>query len=214
MKSARVSIGHDVAALSSIHAGICSSPDIDREIVLGGQTVDGVETITSFVYGDVAAYEDLLEGREAVREYDVTETTDGFFLYLRRELGSRERSLLDALAGDTVVVVPPIEVRSDRTIRLTIVGHPTDLASVLENVPDGVTVDVLWVSDSASVAETPASDRQRTALRAAWDVGYYDVPRRNGIEAVADELDCAVSTASELLRRAEANVVGRALDRQ
>ncbi|MFC7213679.1 helix-turn-helix domain-containing protein [Saliphagus sp. GCM10025334] len=212
MRSVRVSLGHDPEALAPIHAAICESPAIDREVVLGGQAVDSVETITSFVYGDVDAYESVLDGLETVHEYDTTPADDGFFLYLRRDLGPEGTSLLDALSQETVVVVPPIEIRSDRTIRTTLVGHSSDLATVIEELAGGVTVDVRWTSDSVTVTETAASQRQLVALETAWAVGYYEVPRRNGIEAVADELECAVSTSSELLRRGEANVVGRVLE--
>ncbi|ARS89826.1 helix-turn-helix domain-containing protein [Natrarchaeobaculum aegyptiacum] len=212
MKSACVSLTHDAETLAPIHAAICDAPAIDREVILGGQSVDGVETITSFVYGDATAYESILERLETVREYDVTPAEDGFFCYLRRELEAEGLSLLDALAQETVVVVPPIEVRSDRTIRLTIVGHPSDLTRVFERVADGVTVDVLWASDSVTVSGAPVSDRQLAALEVARELGFYEVPRRNGIEAVADELDCAVSTASELLRRGEAAAVERVLE--
>lgn len=214
MKSARVSLTHDSETISPIHEGICTSPDLEREVILGGQAVDGVETITSFVYGEVGAYESLLAELETVREYDVTPADDGFFLYLRQELGAQGLSLLNALAQDTVVVVPPIEVRSDRTIRLTLVGHSRDLSTVIEELADGVTVDILWTSDRVTVTETPATDRQLAALSAARDVGYYEVPRRDGIDAVADELECAVSTASELLRRGEANVIEQVLDQR
>ena len=214
MKSVRASLGRDPETLGPIHETICTSPALEREIILGGQSVDGVETITSFVYGEVEPYEDVLADLETVREYDVTPADEGFFLYLRRELGSEGLSLLNALAQETVVVVPPIEIRSDRTIRLTIVGHSADLTAVIEALADGVTVDILWTSDRVTVTETPASDRQLEALSAARDVGYYEVPRRNGVEAVAEELERAVSTASELLRRGEANVIERALDRR
>ncbi|WP_207586354.1 helix-turn-helix domain-containing protein [Halomontanus rarus] len=212
MKSMRVALAHDEEALSPIHEGICTSPDLEREIILGGQSVDGVETITSFVDGDADAYEPLIAGRETVLEYDIAHDEDGFFLYLRQELGPEGLSLLNALAQDTVVVVPPIEVRSDRTIRMTVVGHPTALSSVFVDLTDGVTMDVRWVSDDVTVTEPSVSDRQRAALQTAWNVGFYEVPRRNGIETVADELDCAVSTASELLRRGEASAIGRMLD--
>lgn len=212
MKSACVSLVHDAETLAPIHAAICDSPAIDREVILGGQSVDGVETVTSFVYGEPAAYESILEDLETVREYDVTPAEDGFFCYLRRELEAEGLSLLDALAQETVVVVPPIEVRSDRTIRLTIVGHSPDLTRVLEQVADGVTVDVQWTSDSVTVSGASVSERQLAALEVARDVGFYEIPRRNGIEAVAEELDCAVSTASELLRRGEAAAVERVLE--
>ena len=47
----------------------------------------------------------------------------------------------------------------------------------------------------------------------AWDHGYYAVPREGGIEEVADELDCTVSTASALLRRAERELVADLFER-
>ena len=212
MKSMGIRLTYAPAATPPFLEAICESPDVDREIIVGGQAVDGVETITSFVYGDPAAYEALLAQREDVEEYDVTQSDDGFFCYLRRELGAEGLSLLNALAQETVVVVPPIEVRSDRTIRLTLVGHSSALTTVTEAVPEGVTLDVRWVSDEVTVTGTAVTDRQLAALRAAREVGYYEIPREAGIEAVADELECAVSTASELVRRGEANAVDRVLE--
>ncbi|QLG48980.1 helix-turn-helix domain-containing protein [Natrinema halophilum] len=212
MKSMCIELQYTKETTPPIHDGICSSPDIDREVIVGGQAVDGVETITSFVYGDPEAYEPLLLEHEPVLEYDMTRSEDGFFLYLRRELGSDGLSLLNALSQDTVVIVPPIEIRSDRTIRMTVVDHPTDLNGVVDDLSADVTFDIRWVSDEVTVTETAVSDRQLAALQAAWDVGFYEVPRQAGIEAVADELECAVSTASELVRRGEANAVERVLD--
>ena len=212
MRSMRVELRFAPETTMPIHDLLCTDPDLERELILGGQAVDGVETITSFVYGEPAAYESLLEAQASVLEYDVTPTPEGFFVYARRELGPDGESMFDALARDTVVVVPPVEVRADRTIRLTLVGHPDDLREVLELVPDGVELDVRHVGDGVSTTGLSITDRQREALRVARDVGYYDVPRRNGIEAVAAELECAVSTASELLRRGEARAVEGVLE--
>lgn len=212
MKSLRVDLEYSEAALAPLHAGLCASPDLDRELVLGGQSVDGVETVTSFVDGDPDAYEALLVEQDGVREYDVAPTEDGCFVYLRRELGPEGVSLLGALARETVVVVPPIQVRSDRTMGLRLVGHPDDLQAVMADTPEGVTMDVRAVADSLTTPGTALSDRQLAALRVARAAGYYEVPRRNGIERVASELDCAVSTASEVLRRGEAHAVDRLLD--
>lgn len=206
-----VELRYSDEALAPLHGGLCESSELDREIVLGGQSVDGVETISSFVYGSPDAYEALLTEQESVLEYDITPDVDGFFLYLRQELGPESVSMMDALAQDTVVVVPPIEFRSDRTMRMTVVGHPEDLKAVSESIPEGVSVEILKLGDGVMRFQTPISDRQQDALAVALDLGYFDVPRRNGIEAVAGELDCAVSTASELLRRGEAHVIGQAL---
>jgi hypothetical protein len=55
---------------------------------------------------------------------------------------------------------------------------------------------------------TREADRQREAITAASEVGYYDVPRTGSVAEVADRLGCAKSTASNHLRKAEARLVG------
>lgn len=211
MKSMSVELQYSDEALIPLHRGLCESPDLDREIILGGQSVDGVETISSFVYGNPDAYESLLIEQESVLEYDITPDEDGFFVYLRQELGPEGMSMMNSLAQDTVVIVPPIEFRSDQTMRMTVVGHPGDLKAISGSIPEGISIDILKVGDGVIPAETSISERQQDALRVAWDLGYFDVPRRNGIETVAEELDCAVSTASELLRRGEAHAISQLL---
>ena len=211
MKSMSVELRYSDETLIALHRGLCESPDLDREIILGGQSVDGVETISSFVYGNPDAYESLLAKEESVLEYDITPDEDGFFVYLRQELGPQGMSMMDSLAQDTVVIVPPIEFRSNRTMLMTVVGHPEDLKAVSESIPEGISIEILKLGDGVMTFQTSISDRQQDALTVAWDLGYFDVPRRNGIEAVAEELDCAVSTASELLRRGEAHAIRQVL---
>jgi predicted DNA binding protein len=53
------------------------------------------------------------------------------------------------------------------------------------------------------------TDRQREAVRAAVEAGYYAVPREASLADVAEAIGCAESTASEHLRRAEAAVMRR-----
>lgn len=207
MKSVWITLEYSPAGTPPFLEAVFESPDIDREVILGGQTVDGVEILTSFVYGKRDAYETLLDEDDGVLEYEITPDSDGFFLYLRRELGERGASLLESISRETVVVVPPITVHSDRTIHMALVGHPDDLGAIVEDVPAGMSVDVRQVHNAITTTPSRLSERQEEALQTAWDLGYYDVPRTSGIEGVADELDCAVSTASELLRRAEARLV-------
>jgi predicted DNA binding protein len=51
------------------------------------------------------------------------------------------------------------------------------------------------------------TDRQREALRTAYGMGYFDVPRGATLEEVAAELGVAASSASERLRRAQTRLV-------
>lgn len=55
------------------------------------------------------------------------------------------------------------------------------------------------------------TDRQQEAIGCAFRAGYYAVPRDCTLAEVADALDVDTSTASEILRRAEARLVERHL---
>ncbi|WP_123536844.1 helix-turn-helix domain-containing protein [Halosimplex salinum] len=56
------------------------------------------------------------------------------------------------------------------------------------------------------------TDAQRDAVRAAYEMGYFEIPRRASLEDVADELDIAASSCSERLRRAQTHLVEAHVD--
>lgn len=51
------------------------------------------------------------------------------------------------------------------------------------------------------------TDRQREALRTAYDMGYFDIPRRTSLEELASKLDISASSVSERLRRAQTQLI-------
>ncbi len=51
------------------------------------------------------------------------------------------------------------------------------------------------------------TDRQHEALRTAYELGYFDIPRRTSLERVAAELDISASSVSERLRRAQTQLI-------
>jgi predicted DNA binding protein len=51
------------------------------------------------------------------------------------------------------------------------------------------------------------TDRQREALRIAYELGYFDIPRGASLDEVAAELDISASSASERLRRAQTQLI-------
>ena len=212
MKSLQLCLRHTEATIHPMHAHVCASSHVEREILLEGKTSDGMRTLLFFVEGDRESYEAVLDDRPDVAEYDITpESEDGFYLYVRAPNRDQEELLFDAFSQETVVVVPPVEFRADRTMHLTLIGHPDDLQAVLDDLPDGMGVEVRQIGEYDGRVGGVLTDRQREALDAAWRVGYYEIPREGDIEAVATELDCAISTASDLLRRGEAALVGSAL---
>ncbi|WP_224335028.1 helix-turn-helix domain-containing protein [Haloprofundus halobius] len=56
------------------------------------------------------------------------------------------------------------------------------------------------------------SEKQRTALLTAVDIGYYDVPRRANLDELAEKLDISGQAASERLRRGTVALVRNTID--
>ena len=199
-------------ALHPMHAFVCESPAVEREVLLEGKIDGGTRTMLFYVEGDREAYEDVLAARPNVREYSVTpDGPDAFYVYAWVTNQDDELPVGDVFDRERLVVVPPITFSSDRTAQFTVVGSAGDLGDAVADLPDGIDATVQRVGGYTAAVDDGLTDRQREALAAAWDAGYYEVPRSGDIEAVAGELDCAISTASTVLRRAEASLVGGVL---
>ncbi|MXR19398.1 helix-turn-helix domain-containing protein [Halobacterium bonnevillei] len=212
MPSLDLEIEYDDATIHPVHAFVCESPVVEREVLLEGTRTGDTRTLLFYVEGERTAYESVLAERPGVREYDLTpEGDDAFYVYTRVENRDADVPVFEAFDQQTLVVVPPIEFRSDRTARFTVVGHPDDLQAAIDDMPEGASPTVQRVGGYAGAVDDGLTARQREALAVAWEAGFYEVPRDGGIEDVAAELGCAVSTASDLLRRAESRLVGDVL---
>ena len=119
------------------------------------------------------------------------------------------RRVIAAMIRAGMVVLTPVVYR-DGTVSGHIVGDAATLQTTLDAVPDAVDLTVEEVGPFRGPPGTPAtdlSDRQRDAVLVALELGYYDHPSETTHEAIAAELDCAPSTASEHLKKAEAKLV-------
>lgn len=115
------------------------------------------------------------------------------------------------LSTPGLVVLKPVVYR-DGEVDARLVGEDDVLQAVVDRLPESVDREIRRIGPSGSlpVPETAArslSDRQREAVEAALELGYYDHPRRGTHEDVAELLGCAPSTASEHLQKAEAKLV-------
>jgi predicted DNA binding protein len=211
MHTARVALRIPEEALHPMHAFVCESPSVSRETILEHDVWGDLTAMLLYVDGDRAAYEETLAAVPQVREWTVEEDGDGFYVYVRTDLRDREAGYREVLDRDSVLVVTPVELRDDRTVRATMVGYAEELSAALEGLPEGVEVEVLRTGAYRRADGAPLSDRQREALEAAWAAGYYDLPRTAELADVAARLDCSTSAASDLLRRAERALVAAAV---
>lgn len=184
-------------------------------------TVDGASTAELLMWGPMGTVTTLLWfdcGRDAAAEVltavDSVETTDfvadndGTYAFVHQTAYEFEEAVLALVSDSRVVFLPPIAFREDGTARFEAVGRSEALTAFydeLTRLADG-TIERVREFERRSPPAT-VTDRQREALEAAVAVGYYEVPRSGSVAAVADELDCATSTAGELLRNAESALV-------
>lgn len=120
------------------------------------------------------------------------------------------RALFENFTRDDLLTVPPIACHDDGSSTFTIIGTEAAIQDAVDGVPNDVDVLVEAVGTGPVAPNNVAeglSPKQRRAVEVAVRVGYYEVPRQATTEDVADELGCATATASEHLRKAEANIL-------
>ncbi|MEF8781434.1 MAG: helix-turn-helix domain-containing protein [Haloferacaceae archaeon] len=222
MKSLRCTLRFDEAVMHPVHRRLTNADAPVRDFLLHERRAEaGPDTLFFYVEGDRETYRAALEAAEPIREYDITPLSEGTcYAYVREATTEFDVQLRGAFDEPGLLVIPPVEFRSDGTARLTAVGEPGTLQTAVEEVPGTVRVDVERIGEYASPPAAPdpgaggeLTERQRAAVAAAVDVGYYDIPRTGSVAAVADRLGCAPGTAAEHLRKAERTVMAAAVDR-
>jgi len=173
-------------------------------------------TVLLYLDGDLDGFEAVLDDTDLVLEYDVTPIRDGRgYAYVHSEPHPTEWQLLEIATGEGLIPVFPVQYHDDGTLSVRIVGPTDRLQAAVEATPSGVEASIEKVG-GYDVGRPPIppslSARQREALETAFDVGYYEVPREATRTDIADRLNCAPSTASEHLRKAERLVVGTYLN--
>lgn len=167
--------------------------------------------------GDYEAFADRLADHPDDFDSAILPLTDRTcYCFLSGTVDPAARALFKNFTQGSLLTVPPVACHDDGSSTFTIVGTADDVQAAVDGVPDdgGVTVDEVGgdaVASESVVAEL--AERQREAVSAALELGYYTVPRDATIEDVADALDCGTATAAEHLRKAEGTAM-RAMFRE
>jgi hypothetical protein len=214
MKYLRLHLGQDSSVIHPMHEFVASHEAYGSyRLLQWNPAVGQTNTMIFHAEGPPDPYADALDDVETVLEHEVLPADgEAFYVYVRERLNAGARRLTDAFTRGSLVVMPPIEYRNDRTIGLTVVGTATALQRALDEAPAGVAVDVQRIGqyDAGRMdAASALSERQSAAVTVALDRGYYETPREATVADVAERLDCAPGTAAEHLRKAEAALVHR-----
>jgi predicted DNA binding protein len=218
MKSLRLTGRPDPAFAPAVFRLVADSPHVEEARLVGWNLADDAGgTVLFAVEGDVGGFRAAIPDDPAVSTAEAAAIDDGRFVFLLRvtaDESSLLATMLSALGRGGLVVVKPVVYR-DGEVDARVVGEDAAVQAFIEAFPPAVEVDIREVGSGGvdpTAPVTALSDRQREAVMAALDLGYYDSPKRATHEDVARALDCAPSTASEHLRKAEAKLVRRAID--
>lgn len=213
MKHVRVSItaGGREADIHPMYGLMTNAPFIDYATALQWNFTGDALGILHYVVGDVDTFEAAVTDVPEVIGYDLVRASeDAFYVYIRDATTDALANLFGPITDGGVVVIPPIRYHEDGKVTFSMFGPDAEIQATLEKVREAVDVTIREVSGleaTAAAVETHLSRRQREAVEAAVELGYYKIPREADHEDIAAVLDCASSTAAEHLRKAESKVI-------
>lgn len=207
----RVTANGREGEIHPVYGIVTNAPFVEWALALQWNNAGEDLGILHYVRGDADAFEEAIAAVPEVLGYDIERAgEDSFYAYISDDTTASVRELFGSLTTGTIVIVPPIRYNEDGSVSISLFGPDEELQAAVGELPDPieVTVEAVGGLDSAApAAEARLTDRQRAAMDAALDQGYYDVPREASHKAVADALGCAPSTAAEHLRKAESKLL-------
>jgi len=197
---------------------LAHNPDVDEARVLEvNTTIEGVETFLFAIDGDPSAFAAEATGTPGVESVEVSPVENGT-AYALMVMRPMETPLFEAIhsAGPMsgFVLRTPMIYRDGSMIGRA-VGDPAPLQRAMEQAPDDIEVQIEEIGEFTGGLDDPLtrlSERQREAVLAAIELGYYERPREATHQDVAAVLDCAPATASDHLQKAESKLVQAVMD--
>lgn len=207
MKRIQFSVTYPDRHLHPLQRRIMAGTPITRaELLTWSPTAEA--TTLFWCDGDRKATETAISGIDSLLVSTLVEETDGTYAFLQQDDYEFSAALLETIRDSSVVFIPPVVFHETGEIRFEAVGESSSVSAFHETLSEfgDLTIDAVHEFERER-SPSRLTDRQRAALEAAVSVGYYEVPREGTIADVAAVLDCATSTAGELVRKAEAEVV-------
>lgn len=169
-----------------------------------------------WIRGDYRRLEEEIKDDPQVSDYDILPLTDNECHCFLEGTGPEDAQKLWAnFNRGSLMTIPPVEWNDDGSSTFTLIGTEEDIQAAVEGVPRDIPVDVERVGGTSVRPESilgELSDRQSETVETAVDSGYYDTPRDATITEIAEEMQCARSTAAEHLQRAESKVMTSLFD--
>lgn len=190
-----------------VHRRLMAGHEVTRmELLQWGPTA--AVTTLAWYDGSPDAVAALLDAVETTVSRLVPADGDGTYAFTRQSEYRLGEPVIDLVERARVIFRPPVTFAASGTVRFDAVGESEHLGAFYDELSALLAARIERVRTFRRwPAPARLTDRQRAALAAAVEAGYYAVPRTGDLGDVAAALDCARSTAGELVRKAEAALV-------
>ena len=164
--------------------------------------------------GDSAeAFESALGDDPSVRAFTPLESAADRRLYSATLSERAVARLTYPLAAEHDIAILEIVVTDETLVRARVPSRDALLAYREDCLEKDVEVRLrrLYREEESPGEEYGVTEPQRDALCAAFEAGYFEVPRETTLSALAAELDISDQALSARLRRGQANLLERTL---
>lgn len=198
-----------------VHKQVAAKPAVTRELIHQTNLLDDGTAVVLFeIAGDVDRIQELLNEHFVALKYQLIVREDSVFVYAHFRANEVIYELLRMFDRHEIVMDPPMVYTEDGALEVTLVGSKDIIAQAIDDVDVDVSFTLQRTGSyqpyqrSLFALLTP---KQQETLRTAIECGYYCDPRQATYEDIADELDCAVGTVGEHLRKCESKLLPRLL---
>ena len=217
MKVTEVTLDPPEGAFPGVDSTLAGTEGITRDAVVNLEWMDdgSLSALYRIATDDPETVAEALDGDDTVRKYELLEM-DGEWLYafVHADRSELMGELLDIADEYTLLVDGPYQW-TEAGVRITVAGRMEDIQRAHARASEHFDLTIDWLGQYEPGHSGPLAqltDRQREALEAAYELGFYRSPRDTNYEEIAARLDCGPSAANDLLRRAESALVAAVLD--
>ncbi|SNZ04625.1 hypothetical protein SAMN06269185_0624 [Natronoarchaeum philippinense] len=194
---------------------LTSAPDMRIEIK---RVVAGPEDVTPYfwAYGDsVEAFDRALRDDETISNMVILEEQENDERFYRVSWNGAVPNLLSAITDAKATILEAVS-GDDHRWELKMLFPDRDAltefhAYCIDNDLDFELERVYRPENPQETAEYGVTDDQHEALTAAYDAGYFGVPREETLGEVAERLDISTNALSTRLRRGQRNLLSNTI---
>lgn len=196
-----------------VHKQVAAKPAVTHELIHQTNLLDDRTAVVLFeIVGDVDRITALLEEHFVALKYQLIVRNDSVFVYAHFRANETIYELLRMFDRHEIVMDPPMIYTEDGALEVTVVGSKDIVAQAIEEVDADVSFTLHRTGSYQPYQRSLFSlltPKQQETLKAAIECGYYQDPRQATYEDIAAELDCAVGTVGEHLRKCESKLLPR-----